>query len=83
MRSMRVIVARIWNEPAVAIGFVTSLAAFVYALLTGIEFDAVNVGAILLPLVSSLGIRQVVSPATAAANVPPDTGDADAERKGA
>lgn len=76
---MKVIAARIWNEPAVCIGFLTTAVAAAYAAATGVTFDAATVGVILLPLASSLGIRQVVSPSyTATANVPADEGNLEA-----
>lgn len=82
---MRLIAARIWNEPAVAIGFATSAALVVALIVTkGIDgITAEQIGAALLPLVTSLGIRQVVSPAYAPdRSVPPDEGNANAERSG-
>lgn len=82
---MRLIIERIWNEPAVAIGFAVS-AALVIALaatqgIAGVTTE--QLGGALLPLATSLGIRQVVSPAYAPdKSVPPDEGNANAERSG-
>ena len=59
---MKVIAERFWKEPAVAIGFLVSLALLVYALIDD-SFDAQSIVGILAPLVSALGIRQLVTPA--------------------
>lgn len=60
---MKVILEKIWGEPAVAIGFVTTVALVVVNALHGTLDDAVTIITVLAPLVSSLGIRQTVTPA--------------------
>lgn len=67
---MKVILSRLWFEPAVVIGLLTSAAL---AYITG--FDTTDeVLTSLAPLAASLGIRQLVSPTTKI-NLPADTGD--------
>lgn len=60
---MKVIAHRIWTEPAVAIGLLFSAAILVVNLAAGEGFDFATIVTIFGPLLSSLGIRQVVSPA--------------------
>jgi len=61
---MKVIGQKFWNEPAVCIGLLTTVILLVLQIVTGDDWDAVNIIAILAPFVSSLGIRQTVTPAT-------------------
>lgn len=58
---MRTIAERVWLEPAVAIGFLTTVAVGIVNLVAG-SFDVQNIVGTLAPLVSSLGIRQTVTP---------------------
>lgn len=67
---MKVIVARILNEPAAAIGLAVSVALF---FVVGGFHSTQDVVTILSPFASSIGIRQVVSPAYA--TVPKDNVD--------
>lgn len=60
---MRVLFARIWTEPAAAIGLLTSLVLLVVNLIGTPDWSLQGIVAILAPLASSLGIRQLVSPA--------------------
>jgi hypothetical protein len=59
---MKVVAARVWREPAVFIGLLTSVALLVIKLATGDPWDAVTIAGIAAPLVSALGIRELVSP---------------------
>jgi hypothetical protein len=59
---MKEIGKKIWEEPAVAIGFLVSVALLVGALLTDSDFDWETIVAILAPLLSGLGIRPLVKP---------------------
>ncbi len=62
---MKEIAKRIWNEPAVAIGLLTSIVLAVINLITNDHWTVDHFIAILAPLASSIGIRQAVySPAT-------------------
>lgn len=62
---MKVIAQRIWNEPAVCIGVITSLALLVINLIGENDWNFEAILAIIAPLASALGIRQAVySPAT-------------------
>jgi len=58
---MKVIAKRIWTEPAVAIGLLTSTVLLILAIITN-SFDASSIAGIVAPFLSSLGIRQLVSP---------------------
>ena len=69
---MRVIGRRIWTEPAVAIGLLTSILLAVVALVTGTSWDTSTIVGIAAPFLSSLGIRQFVSPVSQSPRVPPD-----------
>lgn len=60
---MKVLVTRIWREPAVFIGLVASLGLLIVNLLADTDIDAATGLAIAGPLISALGIRQAVSPA--------------------
>jgi hypothetical protein len=60
---MKVIAERFWTEPAAAIGLLTSIALLILALATGADLTADTIVAIVAPVASALGIRQVVSPA--------------------
>lgn len=60
---MKVIVQRIWREPAVCIGLAASLILLLLEFLGDDKFTADSIIAICAPLVSALGIRQTVSPA--------------------
>jgi len=67
---MRVIGRRIWTEPAVAIGLLTSILLTVVALVTGTSWDTSTIAGIAAPFLSSLGIRQFVSPTDSKAQSP-------------
>lgn len=71
---MSVIAQRIWREPAVAIGLLVTVALFVVALASDQDLDAGIIVGILSPLLSALGIRQVVSPAAGPRPLPPPDG---------
>jgi hypothetical protein len=60
---MSVIAQRIWREPAVAIGLLFTVALLIVNLAADEGWDAATVVTTLGPLLSALGIRQVVSPA--------------------
>jgi hypothetical protein len=59
---MKEIVVRVWREPAVFIGLLTSVALLVIKLATGDPWDAATIAGIAAPIVSALGIRELVSP---------------------
>ena len=59
---MSAIAQRIWREPAAAIGFLTTVALAIVALLSGTDWTAGTIIGITAPLVSALGIRQFVTP---------------------
>jgi membrane protein implicated in regulation of membrane protease activity len=59
---MKPLMQKIWLEPAAFIGFLTSLALAVGALLAGSDWSWETVVAVIAPLASSLGIRQLVVP---------------------
>jgi len=60
---MKTIASRIWNEPAVAIGFLVTVALTVAGLLSDVAWDVGIIAGVIAPLATSLGIRQVVTPA--------------------
>lgn len=60
---MKVIAERVYREPAVFIGLLTSIALLVITLLTGDPWDAATIAGIAAPLISALGIRATVTPA--------------------
>lgn len=60
---MKVILQRIWKEPAVCIGLLASLILLLLEFLGDDKFTADSIIAICAPLVSALGIRQTVTPA--------------------
>jgi hypothetical protein len=60
---VKVIMKQIWNEPAAAIGLLTSALLAVLAIADGADWDAQTIIGVIAPLASALGIRQLVSPA--------------------
>lgn len=60
---MKRIVLLVWNEPAVVIGLATSVALGVVNV--GEHWTAQTIAEVFAPFVSSLGIRQFVSPSRA------------------
>lgn len=60
------IAKRAWREPAVFLGLATSIALAVITLATGDPWDAATIAGVVAPLVSALGIRELVSPVTGA-----------------
>jgi hypothetical protein len=58
---MKAIAQRVWEEPAVAIGLLTSLALIALNLL-GDDTDTVNWIEVAAPLLAALGIRPLVTP---------------------
>ena len=71
---MRVIGKRIWTEPAVAIGLLTSILLAVIAVVTGANWDTSTIVGIAAPFLSSLGIRQLVTPVKTATGTTNNTG---------
>lgn len=53
---------RIWNEPAAAIGLLTTLILLVINIVGDSTWDVQSIIAIAAPLVSALGIRPLVKP---------------------
>lgn len=59
---MKEIARKVWEEPAVAIGLLVSIALLIGAILTDSDFDWEAIVAILAPFLSGLGIRPLVKP---------------------
>lgn len=59
---MSEILRRVWHEPAVAIGLITSVALAVITIATGDPWDAAAIVGVIAPIASALGIRQLVTP---------------------
>lgn len=59
---MKELAKRIWNEPAVAIGLLTSLILLVFNIVGDSTWDAESIIAIAAPIASALGIRTQVTP---------------------
>lgn len=59
---MKEILHKFWNEPAAAIGLLVTLGLLAINLIGHPSWGADTITAILAPLISSLGIRQLVSP---------------------
>jgi hypothetical protein len=59
---MKKIAERIWNEPAVAIGLLATLALLVINLIGGEDWAVETFVEVLTPLAAALGIRQFVRP---------------------
>jgi hypothetical protein len=60
---MKGIGERAWREPAVAIGLLASIILLAIKLISGDPWDTATVAGVAAPLISALGIRQVVTPA--------------------
>lgn len=58
------ILKRVWREPAVFLGLLTSAALAVITIATGDPWDTAAIVAVIAPLASALGIRQLVTPVT-------------------
>jgi hypothetical protein len=56
------IARRVWHEPAVFLGLITSIALVVITLATGDKWDTATIAGVAAPLVSALGIRELVTP---------------------
>lgn len=61
---MKPLAQKLYREPAAFIGFVTTVALAIGAIITGSDWSWEAIVAIVAPLASGLGIRQVVTPAT-------------------
>lgn len=59
---MSEIARRVWHEPAVFLGLITSIALVVITLATGDKWDTATIAGVAAPLVSALGIRELVTP---------------------
>lgn len=68
---MSEILKRVWREPAVFLGLLTSVALAVITIATGDPWDTAAIAAVVAPLASALGIRQLVTPDT---GTPPEEG---------
>jgi outer membrane biosynthesis protein TonB len=68
---MQEIVKRVWREPAVAIGLLTSIALAIIVVVSGDSWDLAAITGVAAPLVSALGIRSQVTP-TAKAEPEPE-----------
>lgn len=68
---MKVIARKLWEEPAAFIGLLTTILLAGLNVIGDDDWGIDNLIAVLAPLVSSLGIRQVVSPAAGPRPEPP------------
>jgi len=68
---MKVIAERVWAEPAVAIGLLTTIALAVVAVVASEPWNASTILGIAAPFFSALGIRQLVSPVVGEHEAPP------------
>jgi ascorbate-specific PTS system EIIC-type component UlaA len=59
---MKAIAQRVWSEPAVFIGLLTSIGLIVITVATGDKWDTATIAGVIAPLASALGIRGYVSP---------------------
>lgn len=59
---MSEIAKRVWREPAVFIGFVTTVALVIITVVAGNDWDIATIAGCIAPLVSALGIRELVVP---------------------
>jgi hypothetical protein len=59
---MQKIAVRVWREPAVFIGLITTIALVIITVATGGDWDAALIVAVIAPLVEALGIRAYVKP---------------------
>ena len=64
---MKPIAQRLWNEPAVFIGALVSVGLLVVNLLGNPDWTAQEIVEVAAPLLSALGIRQLVTPVAKAA----------------
>ena len=62
---MQPIIQRLWKEPAVFIGALTSVVLAILAVVTGADWDADTIVGIVAPMASALGIRPLVTPTKA------------------
>lgn len=59
---MSEIARRAWREPAVFLGLASSIAVAVITIATGDPWDTATIAGVAGPLVSALGIRELVTP---------------------
>ena len=59
---MKEIGKRLWDEPAVVIGLLVSIALLVITLLNGDGWDVTTVLYVIAPFASALGVRPLVKP---------------------
>jgi len=59
---MQQIVQRVWKEPAVAIGLVTSIALAIIVVISGDSWNVSTITGVIAPFASALGIRTQVKP---------------------
>ena len=60
---MRALAIRVWHEPAAFLGLLATIALTVGAWIAGADWTWETIVAVLAPLLTSLGIRQLVVPA--------------------
>jgi hypothetical protein len=60
---MSEVLKRIWKEPAVFIGLLASVVLAILTVVTGDPWNASTIAGVAAPFLSSLGIRQLVTPA--------------------
>ena len=59
---MKALAQRVWNEPAVAIGLLTSVLLALITWVGGDDWTVETIIAVVAPFLSAIGIRQLVSP---------------------
>lgn len=59
---MSEIARRVWHEPAVLLGLLATIALVIITLATGDPWDTATIAGVAAPLVSALGIRELVTP---------------------
>ena len=63
---MKTLITKLWTEPAAFVGLLVSVGLAIGTIVTGGAWDWETIVAVTAPLLTSLGIRQVVTPAVKA-----------------
>ena len=64
--TMKTLIQKLWTEPAAFVGLLVSIGLAIGTIVTGGAWDWETIVAVTAPLLTSLGIRQVVTPAVKA-----------------
>lgn len=78
---MKVIARKFWEEPAVCIGLLASVALVFINVIGQDDWGIENIIAVLAPLLSALGIRPLVTPHVPGEGAPTEPGVAQPIRK--